>query len=140
MAEALGVAASVAGLITLADVVVRRGYAFMKEVKGAEETVKKLVDEVNILFGTLHSLKNVVERLEEDVANPDPTMQVHWIEPCHQTLERIRKLLLEAMEGDSMSRIERFKWPLKQSATRDLLKDVERHKSTMMMAMSAKEM
>ncbi len=109
-------------------------------VKGAEEAVRKLIDEVNNLSGVLHCLSNVVEHLEEDVANPDPTMQVHWIEPCYQTLKKVRGHLIQAKRDDSMSRAEKFKWPLKQSATRELLNDVERHKTVMSLAMSARNM
>lgn len=58
MAEGLGVAASVAGLIQLADIVVGRGYKFIKAVKDAEKSVKSLVHETNTLSGVLHSLSN----------------------------------------------------------------------------------
>ncbi|PVH78378.1 hypothetical protein DL98DRAFT_462378 [Cadophora sp. DSE1049] len=140
MAEALGVAASVAGLITIADIVVRRGYDFIKLVAEARETVEKVICEVNWLFGMLHSLQNVATRLEGDAQTLDPTMQIKWIEPCHQTLSKIQGLLQKAMAGGSMTRMEKIKWPLRQSATLELLKDIERHKSNVSLALNAKEM
>jgi hypothetical protein len=42
MADVLGVAASVAGLMTIADVIVRKGFKFIKDVKDAEKSVEKL--------------------------------------------------------------------------------------------------
>jgi hypothetical protein len=66
MAEALGVVASVAGLISLADIVVGRGYKFLKAIKDAEKSIKSLVHEVNVLSGVLHSLSNTIQLLEED--------------------------------------------------------------------------
>ncbi|KAH7410647.1 hypothetical protein BKA64DRAFT_358929 [Cadophora sp. MPI-SDFR-AT-0126] len=139
MAEALGVAASVSGLITLADIVVRRGYAFINNVNDAGETVQKLILEVNLLFGILHSLKVVVDRLEA-TSKRNPAQEMHWIEPCYQTLEKIRGHLQKAMVGDCMTRTEKLKWPLRNSATREILGEVERHKLTITMALSAKEM
>jgi cob(I)alamin adenosyltransferase len=56
MADGLSVAASVAGLVQIADVVVRRGYRYIREVKNAEKSVEQLIDEVNKLSGVLHSL------------------------------------------------------------------------------------
>lgn len=140
MAEALGVAASIAGLITIADIVVRRGYEFIKLVKGAGETVEKVISEVNWLFGMLHSLQNVAKRLEKGARTLDPTMQINWIEPCYRTLSNIQDFLQKTMAGDSMTRMEKMKWPLRQSATLELLKDLERHKSNITLAVNAKEM
>ncbi|KAK0120227.1 hypothetical protein ONS95_011633 [Cadophora gregata] len=140
MAEALGVAARVAGLITIADIVVRRGYEFIKLVKDAGETVEKVICEVNWLLGMLHSLQNVARRLEGDARTLDPTMQIKWIEPCYQTLSKIQSHQEKAMAGDTMTRMEKIKWPLRQSATRELLEEIERHKSNIALAMNAKEM
>ncbi|KAH7346263.1 hypothetical protein BKA65DRAFT_273834 [Rhexocercosporidium sp. MPI-PUGE-AT-0058] len=140
MAEALGVAASVSGLITIADIVVRRGYAFIKEVREAEESVRKLFLEVNLLFGILHSLHFVVQQLEEDASSLDPTMQIHWIEPCYKTLLKVQELLNKAVAGNSMTNTEKMKWPLRKSATKELLAEIERHKLTVTLALSAREM
>lgn len=60
MAEALGVTASIAGLVSLADTVVRLGYKYIRDVKDAEKSVQYLVDEVNSLAGVLHCLNNIM--------------------------------------------------------------------------------
>ncbi|TVY52006.1 putative ankyrin repeat protein L93 [Lachnellula cervina] len=141
MAEVLGVAASVAGLISLADIVVGRGYKFLKAIKNAEKTVKSLVHEVNVLSGVLHSLSNTIQLLEEDEnsADFDPTTQVHYIEACYQTLSQIHRSF-EAALPSTLSTGQKIRWPLKQSETKELLADVQRHKSTMILAMNATEM
>jgi hypothetical protein len=142
MAEGLGVAASVAGLIQLADIVVGRGYKFIKSVKDAEKAVKSLVHEVNNLSGVLHSLSNTIQLLEEDEneASFDPTTQVHYIESCYQTLTQIQRHFEAALPSSLLSTRDKFRWPLKQSQTKELLGDIQRHKSTMGLAMSATEM
>ncbi|TVY23573.1 Ankyrin repeat and protein kinase domain-containing protein [Lachnellula hyalina] len=142
MAEVLGVAASVAGLISLADIVVERGYKFLRTIKNAEKTVKSLVHEVNVLSGVLHSLSNTIQLLEEDEdsANFDPTTQVHYIEACYQTLLQIQCSLEAALPSTPLSIGQKIRWPLRQSETKELLADMQRHKSTMVLAMSATEM
>lgn len=140
MAEVLGVASSVTGLMTIADVIVRKGFKFIKDVKDAEELVQRLVDEVNNLSGVLHSLNNVVERLEEDRSSFDPSTQIHYIESCYKTLTKIQRHFDEAVPATPMSRGDKLRWPLKKSHTKELLVEIERHKTTMTLAMSAKEM
>ncbi|KAH9208786.1 hypothetical protein DL95DRAFT_345079, partial [Leptodontidium sp. 2 PMI_412] len=140
MAEGLGVAASIAGLLTIADVVVRKGYKFIKNVKEAEESVTKLVEEVNNLSGALHSLNNIIERLEEDHTSFDPSTQIHCIESCYKTLTKIQGHFDQAVPSTPLSKGDKIRWPLKNSQMKELLVEIERHKATMTLAMTAKEM
>ncbi|TVY84196.1 hypothetical protein LSUE1_G001536 [Lachnellula suecica] len=142
MAEGLGVAASIAGLISLADIVVGKGYKFIKTVKDAEKSVKSLVHEVNILSGVLHSLSNTIQLLEVDEGDAgfDPTTQVHYIEACYQTLSQIQQQFEAALPSTPLSKGAKIKWPLKISRTQELLADIQRHKTTMGLAMNATEM
>lgn len=140
MAEVLGVADSVKGLVAIADAIVRKGFRYMKDVRGAENSVEKLVEEVKNLSGVLHSLNNVVERLEEDGGDVDPSTQIHYIESCYKTLKDIQDLFDEAVPAAPLSRRDKLKWPLKQARTQELLAEIGRHKSTMTLAMSAREM
>jgi uncharacterized protein YoxC len=140
MAEVLGIADSVKGLTTIADAIVRKGFRYMKDVKDAEKTVEKLVEEVNNLSGVLHSLNNVVERLEEDDPDVDPATQIHYIESCYKTLKKIQDLFDEAVPTAPLSKRDRLKWPLKKERTKELLVEIGRHKSTMILAMTAREM
>jgi hypothetical protein len=140
MAEVLGVAASVAGLMTIADSIVRKGFNFIKDVKEAEESVEKLVEEVNNLSGVLHSLNNVVERLEEDERTVDPSTRIHYIESCYKTLKKINDHFDEALPATLLSRGQKLKWPLKKAHTKELLDEIGRHKATMILAMGAWEM
>ena len=140
MADVLGVAASVAGLMTIADSIVRKGFKFIKDVKEAEKSVERLVEEVNNLSGVLHSLNNVVERLEEDGGTVDPLTRIHYIESCYKTLKKIQDHFDEAVPTTPLSRGEKLKWPLKKGHTKDLLEEIGRHKVNMSLAMSARQM
>ena len=140
MADVLGVAASVAGLMTIADSIVRKGFKLIKDVKEAEKSVERLVEEVNNLSGVLHSLNNVVERIEEDGWVIDPSTRIHYIESCYKTLKKIQDHLDAAVPATPVSRGEKLKWPLKKARTKELLDEIERHKATMSLAMSARQM
>jgi uncharacterized protein YoxC len=140
MADVLGVAASVAGLMAIADSIVRKGFKYIKDVKDAETSIEKLVEEVNNLSGVLHSLNNIVERLEEDGRNVHPSTQIHYVESCYKTLKKIQDLFDEVVPATPMSRGEKLKWPLKKAHTMELLVEIGRHKATMTLAMSAREM
>jgi uncharacterized protein YoxC len=140
MGDILGVAANITGLMSIADIIVRKGFKFVKDVKEAEDSVRKLVAEVNSLSGVLHSLSNIVERLEEDTSATKSSTQIHHIESCYQTLSEIQACFEKAVPTQPLSKLEKLKWPLKASGTKELLLEVERHKTTMSLALNAQEM
>jgi hypothetical protein len=57
MADQLSISASIAGLMTIADIVIRNGYKYVIAAKNADKAVASLIREVNSLSGTLHSLE-----------------------------------------------------------------------------------
>jgi hypothetical protein len=67
--DPLSVAASVAGLITIAETVVNRGFKLGKIAKNAEREIARLIAEVTNLFGVLHSLHLVVLRFEDEAVD-----------------------------------------------------------------------
>jgi len=139
--DPLSISASVAGLITITDVIVRNGYKFLRDVRQAEQSVADLIAEVNKLAGTLYSLRNVVKRFETDVISFEPASQVRHIEACFQTLQKIQVTLDNAIPSSSKGRLEKLerklRWPLSASETKGLIVEVERHTSTLHLALSA---
>lgn len=141
--DPLSVAASIAGLITIADIVVRKGYHYLRDFKGVEKTAKKLIDEVNVLSGILHSLKNVAEYLESDDYQFDPATQIHYVHSCQQSLKRIQEQLDNAdpTPASGVKKLKKkLKWPFEKRKTEEFLAEIEEHKATMTLAMSADEM
>lgn len=63
--EALGVASSIAGLISLADVIAFKVSKYYTLVKGAQSDIKALLIEVQSLYGVLNSLKLLATCLED---------------------------------------------------------------------------
>ena len=64
MAEALGVASSIAGLISLAEVIVFKASRYCSFVKSARSDIRELLIEVQSLYGVLNSLKLLATCLE----------------------------------------------------------------------------
>ncbi|TEY55498.1 hypothetical protein BOTCAL_0232g00060 [Botryotinia calthae] len=139
MAEALGIASSIAGLVSLADTVVRLGYKYIRDVKDAEESVQSLVKEVNNLSGVLHSLENVAQALEAQDTSVHSSSKIINLHSCQITLEKITAQLEKAIP-EVKSTSQKLKWPFKKAAISELMKEIQNHKSTMMMALNTQQM
>ncbi|PMD16833.1 hypothetical protein NA56DRAFT_752812 [Hyaloscypha hepaticicola] len=103
MSDHLSVAASIAGLITIADIVY----------------------------------------LESDDYKFNPATQIHYVNACQKSLLRIQEQL-DAADPTSTSGAtklkKKLKWPFEKHKTEELLADIEKHKATMTLAMSADQM
>ena len=70
--DGLTLAASIAGLVSVAQVVVEKGYRYLKAVKNCEEEVRKLIVETNVFCGIIERLARFAED-EEDEEGPNST-------------------------------------------------------------------
>jgi hypothetical protein len=143
MTDPLSISASIAGLMTIADIVIRSGYKYIKAVRESDKAVASLINEVNSLSGTLHSLRNIAEGLEGENAPFISTTQVHHVESCYRTLRKIHELLDKFELSKTKSRVERatqrLKWPLTHADTKTLVLEVARHRETVTLALNADE-
>lgn len=140
MGDPISVSASIAGLITTADIVFRRTFKYIKAVKGAQEEIAALSSEITGLFGILNGLHLVARQLEGEAF--ESTSRTHHIYSCQQTLEKIKSLLEESdpslLHDQPVRSVKRkLRWPFSASETRDLVAEVERHKSTLSLALTA---
>lgn len=144
MADPLSVSASVAGLLTITDIVIRNGYKYIAAVRDADKAVASLVTEVNSLSGVLHSLRNIAEGLDGADTPLIHTAQIPHVETCYRTLRKINELLdrfeLSKTKGLVERATQRLKWPLTHSETKSLISEVARHRETLTWALNADEM
>ena len=138
--DPLSVSASVAGLTTIVEMIVGRLYTYMRDFKNAEAEVSSLAQELMSLFGVLNQLKLVARRFEGE-PEFDPALQSHHIVACQKTLDLIQ-ITLQAHNISGVKRsVDRWKskakWPFSRSKTKDLITDIERHKSTLSLALNA---
>ena len=137
--DPLSVSASVAGLITLAELIVSRGYEFLKGVKYAKVEITQLLVEITALFGVLQSLRLVALRFEGQHFNT--TLQLEYLQSCQKLVDRIHVHLKTALPEDSDGRWraagKSLRWPLSDKETKALIADVGRHKATLNLALNA---
>ncbi|KAH7361209.1 hypothetical protein BKA66DRAFT_536672 [Pyrenochaeta sp. MPI-SDFR-AT-0127] len=142
MADPLSVAGSIAGLLSIADVVFRKLYKYVKTVKKAEKEVLSFKTEVATLTGVLHNLHIIAEELEDD-STFDNVLQIDHVASCSITLERIDALLSEMefpKDRKFQSALQKLKWPFKTSETQEISDEVRRHRETLSLALSADTM
>jgi hypothetical protein len=141
MADILSISASIAGLLSITEIIIRNGYNFIRACKEAEEAVLRLINEVNSLAGILYSLGNIVQRFEDDNTAIEPATQIHHIESCYQTLRKVEAVLEKAnpakSSGGLSTAIRKLCWPMTKSETKELITEVARYQTTLSLALSA---
>ncbi|KAF4957510.1 hypothetical protein FSARC_11278 [Fusarium sarcochroum] len=144
MADPLSLAASIAGLISLADVAFKCAYKFVRAAKDAKDDILSLADEINNLASVLRVLGALASDLEADGEQFDPTLRNHYLNHCFKTLTRIETRVKKAADSFSRSKLEgiyrQLKWPFSSSETKDLLAELSRHKETINVALAADSM
>ncbi|KAK4941103.1 hypothetical protein LTR10_018903 [Elasticomyces elasticus] len=144
MTDPLSVCASIAGLVTIADTVIRNGYKYVKAAKNSKKMVAALINEINLLSGTLHSLQNVINELQSEADSIAVTTKLDHVDSCMRTLEKVDVLLVRFDTSDRKTNLHTIKrqleWPLKTHETRELISEVARHRDTLSVALQADEL
>ena len=137
--EPLSIASGVAGLITLADVVLSRTYDTIIACKNASRDAKRLLQEVQTLSGILRG----VDSLETKLGTPCLRSHVTaaHVLACQQTLQKLRDKLLKSDPQDrGLSKAKRIlriaTWPFSKSEMEAVFHELERHKSTFNLAIA----
>jgi len=135
MADPLSIAASIAGLLTLAGALVPKGYALYSKLKRRQEDIKLLVDEVTSFSGLLYGLQVHLELNDIDStietsdrqSNPLHDSWASATEDCEQILHDIHDFL-EKVQKQGTARIIVNK-DFITDHSRDLVNRLERYKS-----------
>ncbi|KAF8246554.1 hypothetical protein K440DRAFT_602223, partial [Wilcoxina mikolae CBS 423.85] len=138
MADPLSIAASVAGLISLAETVIGLGYQYHNDAKGFPADFERLLSEISSLYGVLCQIKLIVSR-------PGRTSNIsfHSINDCDSTLREIVGILESTTPraGKTIQNAaKKLLWPLKKGDTEALLIRLEHNKSTFSLALSAEQL
>ncbi|KAK2609594.1 hypothetical protein N8I77_003090 [Diaporthe amygdali] len=139
MADPLSIAASIAGVISLADIVFLRTKKYLSSAKSADKEVHELSQEVLLLGGALHSLSRLAQALDTNGLKDQHVddLRMHHIAACHATLDEIAKKL-KKLEGSSTKR--KLVWPFASDRTKALIDEVSRHKESVNLALTADSM
>ena len=140
MADPLSISASIAGLVGIAETVFQRTFDYVKSFRSAPQEVSKLKSDFGGLYGILTNLSLLFRQLEED--DVDSTIQADHLHSCYQTLEKVQAILdkYKGVSGQSQT-VEavkaKLKWPFSVSDVEDLIHEIQRHKSTLSLALAA---
>ena len=111
MTDPFSVPASIAGLVSLADLVFSKAYRYTKDVRGASDEVKNLVQSIGALSGILHNLLLIAHQVKGEAS--DPTIQVDHISSCYLTIDKMRKILEKYESSDGqLSTLKKLHWPI----------------------------
>lgn len=141
--EALGVASSIAGLISLTEVIVFKTSKYCLLVKGARSDIRDLLAEVQSLYGVLSRLKLLATCLEDDepyYAKSKNIPRLDHFQTCRQNLDLLKKSLgqmdLDNAKGWAAAKI-KLLWPFKVDETKELLEKIGRNKRDLSEALMA---
>lgn len=145
MADPLSLAASLAGLVSLSDTVFRHVYKYVRAAKEAEADIEKVAQELQSFTGILRSVQALAQSLEEEGDSYDPAIRVHHVYYCEQTLnkihDRMKRALQKLQKGKAREGIfEQLKWPFSKCETREVLEELERHKTNMSLGVGTDSM
>jgi hypothetical protein len=140
--DPLSLSASIAGLISLADVAFRTVYKYVRGVKGAESDVRNLQKEIEALCSVLRLLHPLAEVLETEGEEGKSALNVEILHHCEETLKEISTKVQGAFvsfeEKKSLkAALQKLKWPFGSTETKDLLDTLSRYKLTISIATSA---
>ncbi|KAK1570094.1 uncharacterized protein LY79DRAFT_527521 [Colletotrichum navitas] len=139
MADPLSVSASIAGLVTLVDIVYLRLTKYIKSVKNAEKEIADLCKEVNMLGGAVSMLSRLARGFETENEPPIVSFRMHHIEGCSRILTEISNKMKKLEEGPR-SKIKRLIWPFTSATTKEMIAELSRHKQNVNLALSAQSM
>lgn len=140
MADPISIAASVAGLLALADNLVQRTFKYVAAVRQSKTELSNLASELAKLCGVLKGVENVARELEG--LPPDTISQSENFMDCKQTLEKLNAVLgkhNDLNEPDfSIGKLRsKLRWPFTKAETVDLIAEVQRHQQRIELALSA---
>src|SRR5579862_3036975 len=107
--EAIGLAASLAGLVALAASVVKAGHSFYHPFKEFAREVESMKGEVVQLEGLLHDLQPLVDTISQNpmamsstpASSQKPKLGLHEIKACMETLQEVKTLYEKSLPQEN---------------------------------------
>lgn len=128
MAEPLGVAASIAGLVSLATQLTMGCYAcysYLKSAKQATDQVKQVIDELNDFRASLQDIEKVYSYQAKPLTSAKNIVQK--LKDCTTEIETFCDSLRLDFKG-VRGTIEQLKWPKKQGAVNAFINKLQRYR------------
>src|SRR5436190_272323 len=144
MAEAIGIASGIAGLLNLAITVTEISFRYISNVHSASKSISAYLQE-------LASLKTLLVHLDGLAHSPDTAdifmerspalLSMFSISQCQFELDQLRVKLQKQTTGNlPLSSVNRLFWPFAEEETRRLVEAIHRYRSYFQTALSADEL
>lgn len=147
MSDPLSIAGTVAGLVTLADMVFVRTFRYVREIKSIDKTMDDLAKVLQHMCGTLHMLEQRLRVIEAQQSHQNLRMLPPILEDCNQLLADIDSKLAKYQKhnnanglGKVASGLKKLRWPFDISSTKQLLKQLNEFNDVLNTALSANTM
>lgn len=164
--DPVSLAASIAGLVSLAETVVSIGRKYYSGVRNAPREMSALIGETAALSEILLSLKEIAEQENGAIKSQESNKSLDsktsalsqltrsklagegviknlspvLFDSCLETLSKVQRIItkLECHSDETiLNATRRLRWPSKQEEIQNLLARLERHKSSFQLAISA---
>ena len=140
MAGAVGLAASIGGLATIASEVSKLCYSYLGEVVNARKDVEQLASEISSLANLLERLSTPAEasRVLQASGSGPASQLVHECTEMSEMLKKFQDELQCQLNKQSGSKLRnlarsakaRLKWPFRKKDTQERIQKIERLKAT----------
>jgi hypothetical protein len=141
MAEAIGIASGIAGLLSLTITVINTSYQYVSSAHGASKSISAYLQELASLKTLLIKLDEVAHSLDtvEIFRECSPALlSMTSIDQCQMVLGQLQSKLLKQNTGNLLlSHLNRLSWPFAEVETRRLIETIHRHRCTFETTLSA---
>jgi hypothetical protein len=130
--DPFSVAASIAGILTLSGDIIQVLYSFGKNAFEAQESVNRVLSEIEIVRAVFSEIQRF---LQDDFGEVDATrltlIQIHktLLDGCEAIFTKLKKHIID--EEGKPTMWERVIWAAKESEIEGLMRDLQRHKSSL---------
>ena len=152
MAEVIGLAASIAGVITLSAQVTALSYKYLNGVKNASKDINRLINELTSLSGILMALQagastNWTTRFSDQNSSDSSTHSIETLIPeCTSLIEELQmKLEIKPTSKQDPTKaivgvFRSLLWPVKEKETNEYVQKLERLKTLFTLAISVENL
>lgn len=121
MAEALGIAGSIVGLVSLANEIVTKGLRFCRSIIDCPEEIKTLVSETSKLRRILYSIEAHIQKMDPNKSQEFQEYEDSLLSDCRETLASVKGIITKSglTPGDTFKNaIKRLGWKYRKEDVR----------------------
>ncbi|KAJ2931521.1 hypothetical protein H1R20_g5586, partial [Candolleomyces eurysporus] len=132
MAEAIGTASAIAGLLTLAGQIAKFSYTYLSDFQNASKTQRSYLLEISALSDVLLQVESILESEDQTFLSSVASQLSGMVEKCRKELEDLKNEL-ETRVVKEYGRFKRFQsdviWPFKEKEIKGHIDSIHRFRN-----------